>query len=181
MFRAKLIDNVSYYKSKRIQLVLLILPIFPIGLGVNLYFDSLALSLLSLFLYAGILVLIVRNQKQLAEFSGTRSLEIGEEEIVIKKNESGAREVIRVADVDKFMLPANYSIPQDTAGDILDDLGGKPVQNYLTLVQAGEQREFHFEIDSHYMIVQLEKVIQHWRSRGYTLEIAGQVDQAVAA
>jgi hypothetical protein len=53
--------------------------------------------------------------------------------------------------------------------DLGKEIAGNAKQNYLILQQNGQDRRIDFEIDSYFMLRQLEKLIENWESKGYNI------------
>jgi len=111
-----------------------------------------------------------RNQKQINSVLGTRLIEIDEQEIRIKSKNGTQEEVIRLQEVEKLILKQDYSIPQETMKEVGEEIIGHTKQNYLILKKDNQNRQLDFEIDSYYMIEQLNKIIESWKSKGYNIE-----------
>ena len=56
--------------------------------------------------------------------------------------------------------------------DVKDEAMGNYRKHFLILNKAKESRQLYFEIDSHYMIKQLDKVITSWKKGSHTLAYA---------
>jgi hypothetical protein len=169
MFRAKLIENKDYYKLRRKHLLLMFLPFIPIALLVNFYQIPIWLTILMIALYVAANIIMVRNHKQLSLILGNRLIEIGIDEIRIK-SKNVTEEIIKLNKLEKILLKDEYSIHQETIKEVGQELTGKTRQNYIILHQNNKARQFDFEIDSYYMINQLNKVIESWKMKGYTIE-----------
>ena len=61
-------------------------------------------------------------------------------------------------------------MPEERIQDLIRELKGKPLENYLIVQQGQEERRFDILLDSFYMIEQLKKVIDDWQDRGLILE-----------
>ena len=168
MFKAKLIENEKYYKLRSKQLFLMLLPSIPIGLIANFYQSPVWLTIIMLCFYGLIILLLMKNQRKIQAMLGNKLLEIDEEEIRIKSNKG--EEVIRLDEITKIILKDEYSIPQETIKDIRKELTGETKQNYLILQKKSKKTKLDFEINSYYMINQLNKIIQTWESKGYKIE-----------
>ena len=174
MFKAKLIDNNSYYKLRRLQLLLMLLPGIPLGLIINFYQIPIWLTIVMIGLYILSIILMVRNQKQLISMLGNKLIEINEQEIRIKSKKGIIQEIIKLDNIEKLLIKDNYSIPQETIKEIGKEITGDTKQNYLILQLNGENRKLDFEIDSYYMIGQLNKTIENWKTSGYKIESLNQ-------
>lgn len=170
MFKAKLIENESYYKLRSKQLLLLILPAIPIGLITSFYQIPIWTTIPIIGLYIVATVLMLRNQKRINSVLGNKLIEIDEEEIRIRSKKGVQSETFNLSEVDKVILKSEYSMPQETIKEVGKEIAGNTKKNYLILQQNNQTKRLDFEVDSYYMINQLNKTIEHWISRGYNIE-----------
>lgn len=172
MFKAKLIENKSYYSFRTKQVIFFLL--FSIAIGLIGSFDKLPIwvVLLILGLFTMAIILMVRNLKQINSVLGNKLIEIDIDEIRIKSKKGTAEETINLNNVEKIFLKDKYSMPQETIKELSDELTGKAKQNYIILHKDSLKRKFEF--DSYYMINQLNKLIETWKTKGYTIELINQ-------
>jgi hypothetical protein len=170
MFKAKLIENESYYKLRSKQLLLILLPSIPFGLLVNFYKIPIWLTIVMFGFYILAIILVSKNQKQMNSILGNKLIEIDEEEIRIKSKTGIQQEVIRLAEIDKLILKKKYSMPQETIMEIGSEINGNAKQNYLIFQKDSKKRKLDFEIDSYFMIEQINKIIEKWEVKGYEIE-----------
>ena len=169
MFKAKLIEDENYYKLRSKQVLLMLLPSIPIGLLVNFYQVPIWLTIAMIGLYILIIILMNRNQKLLSSMVGNKRIEIDDKEIRIISNKGIQREIIKLDNIDKLILKDSYSMPQETIKELGQEMTGKTKQNFLILQQNSQKRKIDFEIDSYFMLKQLDKIIDSWESKGYTI------------
>ena len=169
MFKAKLIEDENYYKLRSKQVLLMLLPSIPIGLLVNFYQVPIWLTIAMIGLYILIIILMNRNQKSLNSMVGNKRIEIDDKEIRIISNKGIQREIIKLDNIDKLILKDSYSMPQETIKELGQEMTGKTKQNFLILQQNSQKRKIDFEIDSYFMLKQLDKIIDSWESKGYTI------------
>ena len=170
MFKAKLIANEDYYKLRSKQLLLMLLPSIPFGLLVNFYQIPIWLTILMMGLYIGAIFLMVRNQKQISSVLGNKLIEIDIDEIRIKSKNGADDETIKLNGVEKIILKDEYSMHLETIKEVGQELAGKAKQNFVILQQDNERRRLDFEVDSYYMVNQLNKLIESWKIKGYEIE-----------
>jgi len=111
-----------------------------------------------------------KKSKQLSLVLGNRLIEIKIDEIRIKSKKGIEEETIKLNKLEKIILKDEYSMPQETIKEIGQELTGKTKQNYIIIHQNNKKRQFDFEIDSYYMINQLNKLIESWKMKGYNIE-----------
>ena len=170
MFKAKLIENQNYYKLRSKQLLLMLLPAISIGLLVNFYQIPTWVTILMVGLYVTAIILMTRNQKQINSVLGNKLIEIDVDEIRIKSKKGTEEETIKLKEVERIILKDEYSMPQETIKEVGQEITGKTKQNFLILHQDSKKRQLDFEIDSYYMINQLNKLIESWKLKGYNIE-----------
>lgn len=170
MFKAKLIESKNYYKLRSKQVLFMLLPSIPLGLVVIFYLIPIWLTILMIGLYIATIIIMARNQKQMISVLGKKMIEIDRDEIRIKSTQGKEEETIKLNKVEKIILKDKYSIPQETIKEFGEELVGKVKQNYLILLQNNHERKLDFEIDSYYMINQLNSLIDTWKMQGYKIE-----------
>lgn len=121
-------------------------------------------------LYVLAIIPMIRNQKRLSAIVGNKQIEIDNKEIRIKSKKGIQQEIIHLNKIDKLILKDIYSMPQETIGEVVKEMSGKAKQNYLILEQNSQKRRLDFEIDSYYMVNQLDKIIKNWKANGYNIE-----------
>ncbi len=169
MFKAKLIENGEYYKLKNKQQLIAILLTILLGFFVNVYQLPVWLAIPIIAFYIAAMILMVRNRRQISAVVGNKRIEIDEEQIRIK-SKKGSDETIHLNRVERIMLKDEYVLPQRTIKDVGHELSGKSKQNFVILYQNNRARQLDFEVDSYYMINQLDKLIETWKQKGYHLE-----------
>ncbi len=170
MFRARLIENKSYYKLRVKQIFLLFLLLIPGNIIINFYEPPTWIAILILALYIGMIILVVRNQKKIRSVTGNKLIEMDNDEIRIKSKKGIEEEKIKLNNIEKIILKDQYSMPQETMKEVGQELTGKIKQNYIIINQDNEERRFDFEFDSYYMINQLNDLIKSWKTKGYNIE-----------
>jgi hypothetical protein len=168
MFKAKLIEREGYYKLRRRQLLIIVLITFPMGVIVSTNSIPLWAILLVIGISIPLMIFMLRNRRLIDAILNNRTIEIDTDEIRIKTKKGTIAETIILQDVDKLSLLKQYALPQETMKDLSEELSGKAIQNKVILQQNGTIRKFDFEIESHYMVNQINKLIEHWKTQGLT-------------
>ncbi len=75
---------------------------------------------------------------------------------------------IKVLEVEEITIDENYA-PEDSAGAVWRMIQKKPRTNRLAVSSQGKEYDFQFLIDSHYMAVQIAKIISGWKDEGYQI------------
>lgn len=170
MFKAKLIEKENYYKLRSKQLLLMLLPSIPIAFLVQFYQIPIWVSVLMIGVYITLFVYILKNQKQINAILGNRIIEMDQNEIIIKSKKGVEEERINLNNVEKIILNDEYKMAQENLKDFGEELRGKAKRNYIILQQNGHKRQLDFEIDSHYKINQINKLIENWEKNGFIIE-----------
>lgn len=170
MFKARLIENNKYYSLRSKQIILILFPSILIGIIANFYQFPFWITITAIGIYVLTFKKVIANQKLMNSMIQDKSIEIDETEIRIKSNKNNQIETINIEDVKKVLVKKEYRIPQESIKEITKEIKGKPKKNYLIIHQKNEQRKFDFEIDSYFMINQLDKIIEKWIRKGYKIE-----------
>ncbi len=170
MFKAKLITNKEYYKFRSKRLWLILILSIPIAFLANFYVFPIWSIVIILACHLLIVAITARNHKVMDSMIGQSIIEIEKNEIRIKSQQNNSQEAINPRELDKIVVPSEFGIAQETMKDIGDEISGYPKKNYLILHQNNEARKFDFELDSHYMIKQLDKIIEYWSTNELKIE-----------
>lgn len=171
MFKAKLIRNESYYSLKWKQLIFLMLPSIPIGFFVNWDKFPVWVTVLAVVVYVLIIAFVInKNQRKIDKVLGVKVVEMDDGEIRINSKDGAKKEVIDLNTIDEIILKKEYAVPQQTLGDFGSELMGDVKQNYIILKEKGNSRKLYFELESFYMVNQLNKIIENWERKGFTIE-----------
>lgn len=170
MFKAKLIENESYYNLRSKQIMLVLLPSIPAALIV--FFTDLPvwISILLIVGYILIFLLFLRNKKMMNAIISDKMIELDGQGIRIKSKNGSEEEFFNINAIKKIILKKEYGIPQESFQDIKREINGTPQKNYLILYQNNTERKFDFEIESHYMLNQFSKIIKEWNGQGRNIE-----------
>jgi hypothetical protein len=76
---------------------------------------------------------------------------------------------IPIEEGDHIIVKEEYKIPEETLRSSLNEMAGDPIKNFIILIKKGQEHRFEFVVDSHYMVVQLNKVIQFWKDHHYPI------------
>lgn len=171
MFKAKLIENDSYYSFKNKELWLSFFPAVVLGVMSVYYQRSIWFTLVFIGIYILGMIALKRNQKRISAVIDNNQLEMDEQEIRIKSKGGTNSETIKLSSIEKIIIKDNYSIPQETVTDVVKEMSGDSKKNYLILYQNKQERKLDFEVESYYMLKQLSKVIDKWKANNCPIEI----------
>jgi hypothetical protein len=169
MFKAKLITDPEYYALRRRQLILFFLIFTPTALMSNVFDLPVWLAALALVAYVILAWASWRNQRKMKGLTGHKRIEIDQEAIRILNANGECLEVIDLNTVDAIEVKETYPMPQETLQDMADEVSGSPQRHYVRIIQNGESRQFDFEVNTYYMLKQLEKLVAAWTKAGYEL------------
>lgn len=99
----------------------------------------------------------------------TKRIEITAERIQVIDQDKRIIERIPILQKDTITLKSEYTINEDDVQDLKHELKGNINKNFIILEQASGRKRFDFLIDSHYMLNQLNKIIQIWQDQSQTV------------
>jgi len=169
MFKAKLITDPEYYALRRRQLLLFFLLAIPIALMGNFFDLPGWVSGIAITAYALVAWVIWRNQRKIKGISGHKRIEMDQGAIRILNAQGEPLELIDLNTVDAIEVKEAYPMPQETLKDMANEMSGSPQRHYVRIIQNGESRQLDFEVDTYYMLKQLEKLVAAWTKAGYEL------------
>ncbi len=163
MVKAKLINDEKYYRLRRKQQMLLFLPTtFIAMIYLNIENIPLWLSVIFLTYLVFVIVLSFRNQKHIRTIFGKDKIELDTEQIKVKADKT---KIFDLTTVDKIVVKNDYCLEDGGIKSLIDKH-----KNFVGIRQGKELKIFHFEIDSHYTVKQIGKLIKAWQDKGYALE-----------
>ncbi len=171
MFKAKLIDSPSYYRLKRNHAICSLL--VGVGCLFNVILFDLPFWLLVVVISSSATAIVLGfvYLRALAKISSRRIIQIEEHQIKIIGQRSGQAALFPLNEVDKVILPGTgFNVQDEKISDAGRNLLGKARKNQLILEQDSHRNQFDFVIDSHYMLRQLNKVVELWSQHGYRVE-----------
>jgi hypothetical protein len=174
MFKAKLIDSSRYYGQRRMGLILSFLSAMLLGLVANAYQMSFWYVVFIVGGWVVIALFIVKNTRKLLSSINSHTIEMDHAQILVRSKDGISSEVIDPSRFDAIIVKEEYSIPQGSFMDLINEVGGRTIKNYLILLEGKDKRRLDFELDSKFMILQLEKVIDSWTSQGLVVKRSNQ-------
>jgi hypothetical protein len=172
MIKAKLIESHTYYRARRMLLILMFLPAIPAAIVINYLGFPTWTVVLAVIAYVAILYVGIKNSKRMTAMSKARMLEIDEQVLRVTGNGSQQEMSIHLQDVDSIRVSKDLGIPQESFKDISNELGGTMKENYLIIRQKAQAEDlrFDFVVESYYMVKKLEDLIAAWKTKGYLVE-----------
>ena len=165
MFRAKLIQDKAYYALRRKQYLYWLLPALPVAILANFYHIPLWLALFGLIAYVTIMFYGIRNSKRLQALANQHIIEMDSQEIRIK-TKNKPETVYPIISLTEIRVKDRYGIPGEEVKDFTKEIKGDALKNYVFIQTNDQELRFDFELDSQYMIGQLERVIAQWKQNG---------------
>lgn len=172
MFKASIVSNMRYYALRRISAILglIIAPVY------GLIWNEDALSLWHWLLIGLILLIVLRYNYKILQ--SMRSL-FGKERLVLDYDElqvlSAKKEIIERIDIrraDALIVRTDFEMSQEKLSDVFREIfKGRYHFNEIEIRKDDDIRKYKFEFDSYYMIRQLEKITEFWRTQGHNLTI----------
>ncbi len=90
-------------------------------------------------------------------------IEISPKEILLKTKKGEVKESIEINEQSDLVVRSEYRL-LDKVGDLKEENS-----NFIIVQNGGEERRFDFNIDSHYMSKQLNKIVEMWKTKGFLL------------
>jgi hypothetical protein len=165
-FKAKLIESDQFFKRRNRHFWLTFVGAIPIGVSFGYFNLNLNLFLIVLVIYFTLLFLLARNQKIMNSLIGSRLLELNQEGIFIKSAKGKVLELIPLEKITTIEALKEYQLYQQSTKAMVNEIVGNPERSVLNVVIGNVERNFLFDIDSHYMVKQLEKTLAAWEKSG---------------
>ena len=169
MFKGTLIENQKYYKLKSRQLLYIMLPSLAIGLLVNFYSLPIWMTVTAIVFYAAVIILTSRNQKSINTVEN-KQIEIDRDRIQIKAKDGKIIESIILESKDLIKVKTNYKMAQETMSGLKEEIKGNTEKHFLVIEKDQIERRLDFEINSYYMLKQLNKVVEQWQKDNYRIQ-----------
>ncbi len=171
MFKAKLIEEDYYYTLRHDQIFLNLLPAMPAAIILNYCNVPIFATIGCIAAYIICIFYIRKNHILMQTLSGKRRIEINEEQISIETKKGKTKEIIPIDEINEITVLEEYLIPGDSIKEHGRELLGNVEKNFIVIKIGQEEERFDFEVDSNYMIVQLNKVIDAWKASGRNVQV----------
>lgn len=170
MFKAQLIENPRYYKLLRFQSLIMFVFIVPYAWIMSSFDFPAWTSILLILFYIAMVVLIIRNYKNFRKLLARKQLEINEDQIRLVNNKHHILSEWDVSPTDTIITNKDFSLPNDKFPDIIRAWRGTPNRNFLEIKSATDDIRFEFHLDSDYMRVQINKILDSWISKDISVK-----------
>lgn len=170
MFKASIIESESYFRKRRV--VMLISIALQIVVVTVFSFSNLGIlpRMMFLLLMFFILYFDIRLRRKLASLVGNRRLILELGEIRIEDKQQNVLNALNPDNVDKIIVHTNFKIYQSSFKDIWSELKGNVNVNLIEYHGTESVHSIYFDMDSYYMIRQLEKILKYWTTQGINVE-----------
>ena len=170
MFKAKLITNQKYYDFRK-KIILIGIPIAIIsGLIGNFYLMTTTQILIFILISIPIIYYFFHLGKKMKDSVSESAIEISDRSIILKSKSGKKSEEINIQEIEEINVSKEFGFAGETFNDFVQELNGKPLKNAIEINSNGKVRRFDFVIESYYMIEQLKKIIESWRSSGMKIK-----------
>ena len=162
MFNAKIIEDISLYQKLRKQIFWALIP-----LGVLSFFTNVAQMPLILFIFSCVILVValiaVRKKRYIFEnLTLDKTIEADISNLTIK--EKGDEIVsFSISELDKIRIKSVVDIGEG-ATDLINIAKGNIPTSFMEIEKKGHKERFEFIIESHYMMVQINKLIEQWKA-----------------
>ena len=169
MFKAKIIEDISLYQKLRKQIFWVLMP-----LGLLSLFTNVAQMPLILFIFSCVLLIValiaVRKKRYIFEhLTADKTFEADKSNLTIK--EKGDKIVsFSVSELDKIRIKSVVDIGEG-ATDLINIAKGNIPTSFMEIEKKGHKERFEFIIESHYMMVQINKLIEEWKANQLQVEV----------
>jgi len=169
MFKAKLISEHNKYQALKRKLWFFLLISAPLAI-LFVYVDfPLWLEGIFVVVVLSLFSWMLTTEKSMLNLLNNATIQINEDCIRLISNKKENIETIDLDKVESINVKKDYTLPQETISDIVGEIKGNPIQNFIIIRQSNKDRKLVFEIDSYYMINQLKKLIEIWSKKGYKI------------
>jgi len=165
-FKAKIIESPVYYTLKRKELFIGLAATIPAGLLASFFEIPVWIVLIVLVIYILLILILKNNQQEIKNISDLKMIEIDADYIKLKSVNNEIIDSFDLTKTEKIMLNKDFGMPQESIADIVQEMKGKPKQNFIIIERNEQFQKFDFLVDSYYMLKQLDKIIEQWQQRG---------------
>jgi len=166
-FKAKIISNDLYHEYKRLG----IFGSIVLSVGITLSTEILPLgSLAQVVLFVAIAMFSYQSlkmQRTMQNLLNRQRIEITGEAIKTIDQNNIVSEQINICNAKEIIVDDRYTYAEDSAGAFWKMIAKKPLSNNLTIKSKNKEYRYQFLIESHYMAVQIDKIISGWKREGY--------------
>ena len=169
MFKARIIEDISLYQKLRKQIFWALMP-----LGLLSFFTNVAQMPLILFIFSCVLLIValiaVRKKRYIFEnLTADKTFEADISNLTIK--EKGDKIVsFSVSELDKIRIKSVVDIGEG-ASDLINIAKGNIPTSFIDIEKKGHKERFEFILESHYMLVHFNKLIEQWKAQQLQVNI----------
>ncbi len=157
MFKARIIEDISLYQKLRKQIFWVLMPLGLFSFFVNVRQIPLALFTFTIMLIAVSLVSIRKKRYLFENLTSNKTIEADINDLTIK--EKGDKIInFSISELDKITIKSVVDIGEG-ASDLINIAKGDIPTSFIEIEKKGHKERFEFIIESHYMLVQINKLI----------------------
>lgn len=169
VFKAPLIVDKSFYSTRRVLQFFSIASAIVIGLISNFWIYSPIIIAIVLLLAIGLYYYQARTYNKMQEMVNGVKVHMDEASIRTLSNNGEIKQELILNSEHHLIVKEEYSLPEQGIRTSLNEMAGDHHKSYIIVDKAGEKEKFEFLIESHYMQVQLQKIIDAWREKGINI------------
>ncbi len=174
-FKAKLIEHKRFYTYRRNYMLLQIATLFLFGLTIQIFELPTWLSIVLLIVYVLVVAIGYYYLRRIQKLTDRHTIAMDTDSIKILAKSGDVSEHLDLSKIEGITYSAQYLENNVSVRDSWQEMTGTQQRNYLSIRLGGETHSYDFVPESSYMLVQLEKLMEHFRANG----VAVQDEQAV--
>ena len=171
MFKAKIIENTNYYLMKRKYLIIMLIVLFLLGLVSNITLASIYWTPILIIIAVVFSIFLYKTGKKVTNLTEKRKIHISNNSIEILNNSGEIEKEFKVSEADEIIVKDKYQISDESISDLIKEIKGANLKNYLIIKSKGKTNKFDFLVDSHYMILQMKKIINFWSEQNIKIKL----------
>lgn len=167
MFKAKIIENVKLWQKLKVQLMIISLPIyFLIGFYSASTFPV-YMTLLVVILYFIVMFIVYKKGKIYSGLFSKKTIEVDHNNLYVLEN---GQKIVNYSISEIEEMTIKNVVNDDNLNEFVKN--GNTNSGFIEISKKGHTERFDLLIDSHYMQVQLNKLIDQWRQSNLRIKLA---------
>jgi hypothetical protein len=172
MFKAKLIDDVLYYKLRRRNSLISLASAISYGIIIFIFDLPLSYSILILCFFIAVIYIQIRTTRAMLTKLGNHFIELDLNTINILDKKKNILQSFTPAVLDSIHVKSSLELYGENITYLADELKGKTHSNSIEIVDTGQTHTYLFQVDSFYMLEQLKKIIEHWQMQNTHIKLS---------
>ena len=167
MFKAKIIEDVKLWQKLKVQLLIISLPMyFLIGFYSSSFFPV-YITLLVVTLYFIVLFFVYKKGKIYRSLFSKKTIEVDQNNLYVFEN---GQKIVNYSISEIEEMTIKNVVNDDDLKEFVKN--GNTNSGFIEISKKGHTERFDLLIDSHYMQVQLNKLIDQWRQSNLRIKLA---------